>query len=64
MAEDAFFKVLSRAKAQGELSHDKNLRALARFLTTMMQGIVVMIKAGTPAEVVKQTAETGLLILD
>src|SRR5262245_61029779 len=64
MAEDAFFKVLARAEHQGELRGDKNLRALAHFLTTMMQGIVVMIKAGTPAEVVKRTAETGLSILD
>src|SRR5262245_33016400 len=63
MAEDAFFKVLARAEHQGELRGDKNLRALAHFLTTMMQGIVVMIKAGTPAAVVKQTAETGLSIL-
>jgi hypothetical protein len=30
----------------------------------MMQGIVVMIKAGTSDEVVTQTAETGLSILD
>ena len=64
MAEDAFFKVLARAKEQGELKEEKDPRALARFLTTMMQGIVVMIKAGTSAEVVKQTAETGLSILD
>jgi TetR/AcrR family transcriptional regulator, transcriptional repressor for nem operon len=64
MAEDAFFKVLVRAKEQGELKHEKDPRALARFLTTMMQGIVVMIKAGTSDEVVTQTAETGLSILD
>jgi TetR/AcrR family transcriptional repressor of nem operon len=64
MAEDAFFKVLARAKEQGELKDDKDPRALARFLTTMMQGTVVMIKAGTSDEVVKQTAETGLSILD
>lgn len=64
MAEDAFFKVLVRAKEQGELKDDKDPRALARFLTTMMQGTVVMIKAGTSAEVVKQTVETGLSILD
>ena len=64
MAEDAFFNVLVRAKEQGELKEEKDPRALARFLTTMMQGIVVMIKAGTSAEVVKQTAETGLSILD
>jgi TetR/AcrR family transcriptional repressor of nem operon len=64
MAEDAFFKVLARAKEQGELKDDKDPRALARFLTTMMQGTVVMIKAGTSADVVRQTAETGLSILD
>jgi TetR/AcrR family transcriptional repressor of nem operon len=64
MVEDTFFKVLARAKQQGELKHDKDPRALARYLTTMMQGTIVMIKAGAPAEVVKQTAETALSILD
>ena len=64
MAEDAFFKVLARAKQQGELKHDKDPRTLARFLTTMMQGTVVMIKAGVSADLVKQTAETALSMLD
>ena len=64
MAEDAFFKVLARAKQQGELTHDKDPRALARFLTTMMQGTIVMIKAGAPADAVNQTAETALSMLD
>lgn len=64
MAEDTFFKVLARAKQQGELQHDKDPRALARFLTTMMQGTIVMIKAGASADAVKQTVETALSILD
>jgi TetR/AcrR family transcriptional repressor of nem operon len=64
MAEDTFFKVLARAKTQGELRADQDPRALARFLTTMMQGTIVMIKAGASADVVKQTAETALSILD
>ena len=64
IAEDTFFKVLARAKQQGELREDKDPRALARFLTTMMQGTIVMIKAGAPADVVKQTAETALSMLD
>ena len=64
MVEDTFFKVLARAERQGELKHDKDPRALARFLTTMMQGTIVMIKAGASADVVKQTAETALSILD
>ncbi|HJS66804.1 MAG TPA: TetR/AcrR family transcriptional regulator [Nitrospiraceae bacterium] len=63
-AEDTFFRVLVRAKQQGELSNNKDPRTLARFLTTMMQGAIVMIKAGTPADVVKQTSETALSILD
>jgi TetR/AcrR family transcriptional repressor of nem operon len=64
MAEDAFFRVLARAKQQGELNGDKDPRTLARFLTTMMQGTIVMIKAGAPAEAVNQTVETALSILD
>ncbi|MCI0428185.1 MAG: TetR/AcrR family transcriptional regulator [Nitrospiraceae bacterium] len=64
MVEDTFFKVLARAKQQGELKNAKDPRALARFLTTMIQGTIVMIKAGAPADVVKQTAETALSILD
>ena len=64
MAEDTFFKILTRAKQQGELHNEQDPRALARFFITMVQGAVVMIKAGAPAEVVKQTAETALSILD
>jgi len=64
MVEDTFFRVLARAKQQGELKHDKDPRALARFLTTMMQGTIVMIKAGASADAVKQTVETALSILD
>jgi TetR/AcrR family transcriptional repressor of nem operon len=63
MAEDTFFKVLTRAKQQGELAKDKDPRTLARFLTTMMQGTIVMIKSGASPEAVKQSAETALLIL-
>ena len=64
MGEDAFFKVLTRAKTQGELRADQDPRVLARFLVTMMQGTIVMIKSGASADVVKQTTETALSILD
>jgi TetR/AcrR family transcriptional repressor of nem operon len=64
MAEDAFFELLSRAKRAGELAKDKDPRALARVLVTMIQGTIVMIKAGTPADIVKQTAKTALSILE
>lgn len=64
MAEEAFFALLSRAKQGGELSKDKDPRVLARILVTMMQGTIVMIKAGTPADVVRQTAKAALAILE
>ena len=64
MAEDSVFTILVRAKQQGELKKGQDPRALARFLTTMLQGTIVMIKAGTSAVLVKQTAETALSILD
>lgn len=64
MAEEGFFQLLLRAKQEGELATHKDPRALARVLVTMMQGTIVMIKAGTPADVVRQTAETTLSILD
>ena len=64
MVEDTFCRVLARAKQQGELNSQKDPRTLACFLTTMMQGTIVMIKAGASAEAVNQTAETALSILD
>ncbi len=62
--EEAFFKALQRAKVNGELRHDQNPRALARYLTTMMQGIIVMYKAGTPTKALRDAVETGLSVLD
>jgi TetR/AcrR family transcriptional repressor of nem operon len=64
MLEEAFFKLLARAQQEGDLTKDKDPRALARVLVMMMQGMIVMIKAGTPADVVRQTAKTALLILE
>lgn len=62
--EQAFFKALTRARDQGELKNGKDPRSLARFLTTMMQGVIVMLKAGTPADALRDTVRTGLSVLD
>lgn len=64
LGEDAFFGLLSRAKKQGELTPNKDPRTLARFLSTMMQGTIVMIKAGASAKQIRQTADTALSVLD
>ncbi len=62
--EDAYYKVLVRAKKQGELKKGQDPRALARYLTGMMQGVIVMCKAGTTAEAMRDIVETGLSVLD
>lgn len=62
--EEAFYSLLTRAQREGELAKEKDARSLARVLTTMMQGTIVMIKAGTPADVVRRTAKAALSILD
>ena len=64
MAEEAIFHLLTRAKKEGGLSENKDPRALARVLVTLMQGTIVMIKAGTPADTVRETAKAALSILD
>jgi TetR/AcrR family transcriptional repressor of nem operon len=64
MLEDAFFKLLKRAQREGNLSKDKDPLALARVLITVMQGMIVMVKAGTPTAVVRQTVKTALSILE
>jgi TetR/AcrR family transcriptional repressor of nem operon len=64
MGEDAFFGLLTRAKKQGELGADKDPRTIARFLTTMMQGTIVMIKAGASADAVRQSTEMALSTLE
>lgn len=63
MLEDALFALLTRAQRERELARDKDPRALARVLVTMMQGLIVTIKAGTPADEVRRTAQTALSIL-
>jgi TetR/AcrR family transcriptional repressor of nem operon len=62
--EEAYFKVLSRAKKQGEMRKGQDPRTLARYLTGMMQGVIVMYKAGTSAEAMRDIVETGLSVLD
>jgi len=64
VGEGAFYDLLTRAKKQGELKADKDPRAIARFLTTMMQGTIVMIKAGASSEQITQATETALSVLD
>lgn len=64
MGQDAIFATLARAQQQGELPSEKDPRVLACFLSTMMQGTIVMIKSGASAEAVTESIETALAVLE
>src|SRR5262245_12184061 len=58
--EGAFRRALERARAAGELSPERDLRALARFLTSSAQGLSVMARA-TPERAVLEDVVTVVL---
>ena len=64
MLEAAFLRALSRARAQGELSATRDLRALARFLTSSAQGLSVMAKAFPERAVLEDVVEVVLIALE
>ena len=62
--ETAFRRALERAVDEGELPAEANVRALARYLTSTIQGLVVMGKASASKAVVKDIVEVALSVLD
>ncbi|ACZ40777.1 TetR/AcrR family transcriptional regulator [Sphaerobacter thermophilus] len=61
--ETALTAALIRARAQGELSPDKDPRALARFLLVVLQGIRVVGKGEASASRVRDAAAQAFAIL-
>ena len=62
--ESTFRSVLKQAVEEGELPNDANVRALARYLTSTIQGLVVMGKASVSRAVVKDIVNVALSVLD
>ncbi|MEM6835802.1 MAG: TetR/AcrR family transcriptional regulator [Cyanobacteria bacterium P01_C01_bin.120] len=62
--EDAFFQALVRAQDQGEIAPEKDLRTLAQYLTSSLQGMRVMAQVNMPPDALKQTARLILSTLD
>lgn len=58
--EDAFERVLVRARSAGDLSQDKDPRALARFLVNNLHGLRVMARAGADRGTLADSAEVAL----
>ncbi|WP_413164196.1 TetR/AcrR family transcriptional regulator [Capilliphycus salinus ALCB114379] len=62
--EGAFYKALSRAQEKGEISPDKNIPALARYLTCNLQGLRVISKVNPDPQVLQDIVQILLGVLD
>ncbi|NEQ46850.1 MAG: TetR/AcrR family transcriptional regulator [Leptolyngbya sp. SIOISBB] len=62
--EDAFFQALVRAQDQGEIGAHQDIRTLAHYLTTSLQGLRVMSRLNPHADSLKQTIRLILKALD
>lgn len=61
--ENMLFAALTRARAQGELPEDRDPRAMARFLLTVLQGMRMIGKGSDDPARIRDTAEQAKLLL-
>lgn len=62
--EQAFYEALVRARRAGEIRQHKDLRALARFLTSSVQGLQVMGKVLPDKRALLDVAEITISVLN
>ena len=62
--EDTFCHLIKRGQKQGSIQSGKNARALARFLTATINGIMVVGKANPDRQYLTDIAETAMASLD
>ena len=62
--EEAFYRTLRRGKKEGELKHVRDLRAVARFLCSSMQGLVLTAKASQDRKTLEDVVKVTLSVLD
>ena len=62
--EEAFYRALLRGKKEGELKHVRDLRAVARFLCSSMQGLVLTAKALQDRKTLEDVVKVTLSVLD
>lgn len=62
--EDAFFQALVRAQDQGEIAAHQDIRTLAHYLTTSLQGLRVMSRLHSQADSLRPTIRLILKALD
>jgi TetR/AcrR family transcriptional repressor of nem operon len=63
-AEKTFQRALQRGKAQGELPRVRDTRAVARFLYSSLQGLLLMAKSTRDRQLLKDVVKVTLSVLD
>jgi TetR/AcrR family transcriptional repressor of nem operon len=56
--------LVERGQREGEIGLDKDPRALARYLTSSLNGLMVVSKANPDLEALSDVARTALTVLD
>jgi TetR/AcrR family transcriptional regulator, transcriptional repressor for nem operon len=62
--EGAFYRALLRGKKEGELKGVRDPRAVARFLNSSLQGLVLMAKATQDRKTLEDVVKVTLSVLD
>ena len=62
--EGAFYRALQRGKNDGEFKRIRDLRAVARFLYSSLQGLVLMSKATQDRKTLEDVVKVTLSVLD
>jgi TetR/AcrR family transcriptional regulator, transcriptional repressor for nem operon len=63
-AEEAFYRTLLRGKREGEIEGGRDLRAVARFLYSSLQGLQLMSKATRDRKTLEDVVRVTLSVLD
>ena len=63
-AEDALYRALLRGKREGEIKGGRDLRAVARFLYSSLQGLQLMSKATRDRKTLEDVVRVTLSVLD
>ncbi len=64
LMEDAFFALVQRGQSEGDIAPEKDARALARFLTSSLNGLMVIGKANPDREALADICKIALTSLD
>jgi TetR/AcrR family transcriptional regulator, transcriptional repressor for nem operon len=63
-AEEALYRALLRGKKEGEIKGGRDLRAIARFLYSSLQGLQLMAKATRDRKTLEDVVKVTLSVLD